>query len=344
MTREGKSILIIYTGGTIGMAHDPFTGTLSPVDFSQIARQVPELQQFGCSLSALSFDPVIDSSNIDPSFWIRLANLIEKHYEKYDGFVILHGTDTMAYSASALSFMLENLHKPVIFTGSQLPIGTLRTDGKENLITAVEIAAASHENEPMVPEVCIYFENTLLRGNRTRKHNAEHFNAFRSYNYPPLAEAGVQIKYHYGLIRYPTRHQPLRVYTQLDPRVGILKIFPGMSREWMHAVLGRSQLRALVLETYGTGNAPMDNWFVEPIKKAIKRGMIVLNVTQCPAGTVEMDRYETGRKLREAGVIGGNDITPEAALTKLMFLLGQKLTNEEIKIFLNKSLRGEITN
>lgn len=337
------SILIIYTGGTIGMAHDPESGILQPVDFNQIAREVPELKRFGYRISAITFDPVMDSSNLDPGFWVRLAGLIEKHYDDYQGFVILHGTDTMAYSASAMSFMLENLSKPVIFTGSQLPIGTLRTDGKENLITAVEIAAARYHHEAMVPEVCIYFENTLFRGNRTRKYNAEHFNAFRSDNYPHLAEAGVHIRYHYGVIHYPTLNKAFRVHTKMDTGVAILKIFPGITEAVVDAILHIPGLKALVMETFGAGNAPSAGWFVGRLEKAIRKGLVVLNVTQCHAGRVEMGRYETSQRLVEAGVVGGYDITTEAALTKLMFLLGQGLTNEEIKFCLNKPLRGEIS-
>ncbi len=325
------------------MVQDPRSGTLAPVDFSQIARQVPELQQFGCRITAKTFDPVMDSSNVDPEFWVRLASMIGEHYAAYDGFVILHGTDTMAYSASALSFMLENLHKPVIFTGSQLPVGQLRTDGKENLITAVEIASARHGDEPMVPEVCIYFENTLFRGNRTRKHNAEQFHAFRSDNYPPLAEAGIRIRYHYGNIHYPSQPRELKVHLKLDTRVGILKVFPGISTGVLDAVLGIPGLRALVLETYGAGNAPSGDWFTGRLEQAVENGLIILNVTQCQAGRVDMGRYETGIPLARAGVVSGADITTEAALAKLMFLLGQDITNEEIKIHLNKSLLVEIT-
>ena len=340
---EKKSILIIYTGGTIGMINHPETGVLAPFDFNQILHEVPELKRFGHTIDTISFAPLIDSSNLNPQVWIKLVTIISDNYNKYDGFVILHGTDTMAYSASALSFMLENLEKPVIFTGSQLPIGTLRTDGKENLISAVEIAAADQNGQPLVPEVTIYFENKLFRGNRTTKYNAEHFNAFESPNYPVLAEAGIKIKYNYGAIHYPTIKKDLVIHTELDTNIAILKIFPGISRSTMHTILNIENVQAIIMETYGAGNAPTDQWFLQEIKEVIKKDRILLNVTQCYAGTVDMSKYETGNELQKLGVISGYDITTEAAVAKLMFLMGKKLSNNEIKLMLNQSLSGEIS-
>ena len=337
------SILIVYTGGTIGMMHDPETGALQPLNFKELLNVMPDLKRFGFHLSSIAFEPAVDSANINPEFWVKLASIIEENYEKYDGFVILHGTDTMAYSASALSFMLENLQKPVVFTGSQLPIGLLRTDGKENLVTSIEIAAEKRNDMPMVPEVCIYFENKLFRGNRTSKYSAEHFNAFRSVNYPALAEAGIHIKFNYPAIQYPTVARPLKVHKILDNNIAILKLFPGISLGLLDAILTAPKLQAIVLETFGSGNAPVAEWFISRIKKAVDDGLVIVNVSQCFGGTVEMGMYETSVALRNCGVISGYDSTTEAALAKLMFLLGKCLNREQLRDALNKSLRGEIT-
>lgn len=340
---EKKSILIIYTGGTIGMIKNPETGALAPFDFDQIMDEVPELKRFGFNLSTISFSPIIDSSNLNPDVWIKLAELIKENYKDYNGFVVLHGTDTMAYSASALSFMLENLDKPVIFTGSQLPIGTLRTDGKENLISAVEIAASEKNGQALAPEVCVYFENKLMRGNRTTKYNAEHFNAFESPNYPNLAVAGINLKFNYSSIHYHTVKKDLKIHTELDKSVLILKLFPGISREILHSMLKIENIRAIVFETYGAGNAPTEDWFISELKESIKEGKIILNVTQCLAGSVDMTKYETGKSLHKIGVLSGYDITTEAAVAKLMHLLGRYKNIDQVKLMLNHSISGEIS-
>ena len=340
-----RKILMIYTGGTIGMKQDEKSMALVPVDISQIQEEVPELKKFGYSIDTYSFDPVIDSSDITPEFWVNLCNLIKKNYEKYDGFVILHGTDTMSYTASALSFMMEDLAKPVVLTGSQLPVGMLRTDGKENIISSIEIAAAVDETgHAMVPEVCIYFESQLYRGNRTTKYNAENFRAFRSANYPVLADVGIHIKFNRSLIQYPKRWDlPLKLRTKLDTNVAILKIFPGITPQAIDAVMGTKGCRAVVLETFGSGNAPTTKQFVSTIKKWVKKGLIVVNVTQCQAGKVDMGAYATGVALREAGVVSGYDSTTEATLCKLFVLLGRYSSSAMVKKELQECLCGEIS-
>ena len=340
-----SSLLIIYTGGTIGMKEDPMDGTLKPFDFSQIMEEVPELNKFGVQIDSYTFDPLIDSSDVEPSLWVSLAELIEEKYDSYDGFIILHGTDTMAYSASTLSFMLEGLTKPVVFTGSQLPIGVPRTDGKENLISAVEIAAAKDaEGHARVPEVCIYFDSRLLRGNRSTKYSAEAFNAFASPNCPPLAEAGIQIRYNTELIRKPIYWDArLRVQTHLDTRVAILKVHPGMTAQVMRSVVSDPLTRACILETYGSGNALSKPWFLDIVREAGQMGKILLNVTQCKSGTVNMNLYATGASLKHAGVLSGSDITTEAALGKLFSLMGRSDNNNWVKTMLEKDLCGEIT-
>lgn len=325
------------------MIENPKTGVLAPFDFSLVHDEVPELKRFGFEFDTITFDPPIDSSNVKPATWIKLVNLIGHNYMKYDGFVVLHGTDTMAYTASALSFMLENLSKPVILTGSQLPIGNLRTDGKENLISSVEIAAAQISGRPVVPEVCIFFENKLYRGNRTTKMNSEHFNAFYSGNYPPLAESGVYIKYNYNSIIYPDKGTQLRTHVKLDNHVVIVKVFPGIGSSILKNIFRNEELRAVVLETFGAGNAPNDEGFISEIRKAINRGVIIMNVSQCIQGSVELGRYETSELLEHIGVVGGYDITTEAAVTKLMRLLGEHSNRDQIMKGLNTSIAGEIT-
>lgn len=340
---DEKKILIIYTGGTIGMVNDPETNSLVPMDFSNISDRVPELKMFDFQVRSISFSPIVDSSEMNPEIWKRLVLLIEENYPHYDGFVVLHGTDTMAYTASALSFMLHNLQKPVILTGSQLPLGTIRTDGKENLITALEIASAQKNGQALVPEVCIFFQAKLFRGNRTTKYNAENFHAFRSDNYPPLADVGIHLRYNYPYIRYTTLNGTFHVATEMDNSVALLKIFPGISERVVEAVLNTPGLRGLVLETFGSGNAPTAKWFLDALQAAIDRGVIIMNVTQCLAGSVEMWRYETGIHMLDMGLVSGYDITTEAALTKLMYLLGNYQDPLEIKNLLNKSMRGEIS-
>lgn len=338
------SILIIYTGGTIGMIENPETGALENFDMEQFRHHVPELKRFHFNIDAITFESPIDSSDMEPHYWVKIAKMISDNYENYDGFVVLHGTDTMAYTASALSFMFENLGKPVIVTGSQLPIGKLRTDGKENLLTSIEIAAARNaQGEPMVPEVCIFFQSALMRGNRTTKINAEGFNAFRSYNLPPLAKAGIHIKYETHLIRRPDPNKPFKTHYLLDNNVVFLTLFPGIREEIADVVSQVKGLKAVILKTYGAGNAPQRPWLVSRLKRMTEKGMIVVNITQCSKGRVEMGLYETSLQLIEAGVVNGYDATPESMIAKLMFLLGHGFTREEIVEQMNQSLRGEIT-
>lgn len=344
MNANKSELLMIYTGGTIGMKEDPADQTLKPFDFSQIIEEVPELGKFAANIDAYTFDPLIDSSNVTPDLWQKLAKLIEERYEAYDGFIILHGTDTMAFSASALSFMLSGLSKPVIFTGSQLPIGKPRTDGKENLISAVEIASTvDADGMAMVPEVAIFFDSMLLRGNRSTKVNAEHFNAFASPNCLPLAEAGISIKYNTALIRHPKQGQPLRINTRLDTRVSILKIHPGITPQVVRNILLGPETRAVILETYGSGNALTAPWFMDIIHESSAMGKILLNVTQCLQGSVNMSLYATGKSLRDAGVLPGYDSTTESALAKLFHLMGLYPDNASVKELLLEDLRGEIT-
>lgn len=343
MENQKQSILIIYTGGTIGMVEDPENNSLKSLDFKHIKNEVPELKKFKHNLHCRNLDPIIDSSNVTPEHWVKIATLIYNEYHDFDGFVILHGTDTMAYSASALSYLLENLQKPVIFTGSQLPIGLIRTDARENLISAIEIASTKSELGPMTPGVSIYFENKLYQGNRTTKLSAENFNAFISPNYPVLAESGVHLKFNQKAIHVIDNSKSLILHTSLERNIAILKIFPGISESFIGNVLNTSGLKAIILETFGSGNAPTEMWFIKSLEKFISRGGIILNVTQCAAGMVEQGKYETSLNLQKIGVIGGSDITTEAAVTKLMFLLGQKLEKEKLIFLLKSSISGEIS-
>ena len=338
-----NAVLLIFTGGTISMSEDPANGALKPIDFDRLQEYMPELKRTGVKIKSIPFLPLIDSSDVDPALWERIATTIEENYEEYDGFVVLHGTDTMAYTASALSFMLENLAKPVILTGAQLPVGMLRSVAKENLLTAIEIATAKENGVALVPEVCIFFEDTLFRGNRTTKKNAEHFNAFNSYNYPALAKAGVHIKYFRTYIHYPTQGSALKVRTKVDRNVAILKLFPGITSHTVDAILNIPGLQAVVLETFGAGNAPRQFWFYDALKKATDKGILIVNKSQCGTGTVEMGRYETSLNLMSAGVMSGYDITTEAIVTKLMYLLGECANLQEVKRKLSISLCGEMT-
>lgn len=340
-----SAVLLIYTGGTIGMKENPESGALEPFDFDSLLEEVPELRKFGLKIDHYSFSPLIDSSNVEPGLWQSLVMLIKERYDDYDGFVILHGTDTMAYSASALSFMMDNLDKPVIFTGSQLPIGKPRTDGKENLISAVEIAAArDSDGNAIVPEVCICFNSNLFRGNRSTKVNATGFDAFSSPNYPELATAGISIKYNNGFIHYQkNRKQEFSVNTSLDTRVSVLKIHPGITEQAVRDILLGSGTRAVILETYGSGNAISSPWFLKIVKEAADKGKILLNVTQCLSGEVNMDLYATGKTLKDAGVVCGYDSTTESALAKLFHLMGTESDTDKIKNLLGKNLKGEIS-
>lgn len=338
-----SSLLLIYTGGTIGMKHNPADGTLHPFDFSQILEEVPELGKYALRIDSVTFDPLIDSSDIEPGVWARIALSIRDNYDRYDGFVVLHGTDTMAYSASALSFMLENLGKPVIFTGSQLPIGLPRTDGRENLIAAVEIAASkTPEGKATVPEAAIFFDSHLLRGNRATKVSCEDFRAFSSPNLPPLAEAGVNIRYNHGLILPPPSGE-LQVHTSLDTHVSILKIHPGITPEIAETFILSPAIKAVILETYGSGNAMDRPWMRDILARGRASGKIIVNVTQCLTGSVDMGLYATGKFLSDEGVLSGFDSTTEAMLAKLFYLLGSGLPREEILSALSRPLRGEIT-
>jgi len=341
---ERPNVLIIYTGGTIGMVQNPLTGAHEPLNFDHLISHVPELRNVSVNFNTVQFNPPLDSSNMNPELWAELAHLIVDNYKKYDGFVVLHGTDTMAYTASALSYMLQNLSKPVILTGSQLPIGVLRTDGKENLITSIEIAASKDRiNQPMVPEVCIYFQGSLLRGNRSKKLSSEEFHAFTSPNYPALARVGVHVTWAHHHINYSNPTRKLHPFFKMGTEVAVLKLFPGISQTTVNAILHIPGVRGIVLETFGAGNAMTYDWFLLMLGETVKRGVTIVNVTQCLGGAVEMGIYETGNRLSQAGVISSGDMTLEATVVKLMFLLGQNLSQSEVEKRMQQSIAGEIS-
>ncbi len=337
------NILLVYTGGTIGMVKDYETNALKAFNFEKLLDRIPELRQLECNIDTYSFDEPIDSSNMNPNYYATIAKVLEENYKKFDGFVVLTGSDTMSYTSSAISFMLENLAKPVIFTGSQLPIGHLRTDAKENLITSIEIACTRNENKSMISEVCLYFEYKLYRANRTTKINAEQFEAFTSLNYPPLAESGVHLHFNESLLyKSNTKESSLIVRKHLDDNVVILKLFPGITEKVVKNVLEIDGLKGVVIETYGAGNAPTYTWFIALLKQAIKSGIHIVNVTQCVGGSVILGHYETSVDLKNIGVIDGKDITTESAIAKLMYLLGENISNLAFKKVFESSLRGEI--
>ena len=342
MQQSKSKILLIYTGGTIGMMKDYETGALKAFDFKKLLKRIPELQLLDCEIDTVSFENPIDSSNIQIENWQTIATIIEENYDKFDGFVVLHGSDTMSYSASALSFMLENLAKPVVFTGSQLPIGDLRTDAKENLITAIQIASLQEKGKSVFNEVCLYFEYKLYRGNRTTKISAEHFNAFASPNFPELAESGVHLKINRDLLLQNKGKSKLKVNKSFDDNVAVVKLFPGINKYVLSAILKTPNLKGIILETYGSGNAPTTDWLISELSNAIKNNIYVINVTQCSGGSVNMGQYETSTQLKSIGIVSGKDITSEAAVTKLMYLLGQKISPKVFKTIFETPLRGEM--
>ncbi|OUS01356.1 L-asparaginase 1 [Flavobacteriales bacterium 33_180_T64] len=343
MSKTQPNILLVYTGGTIGMIMDPKTSALKAFDFKNLLQRIPELQLLDCTIETLSFEDPIDSSNMNPKYWVQIAEIIEDNYDDFDGFVVLHGSDTMSYSASALSFMFENLAKPIIFTGSQLPIGDLRTDAKENLITSIQMASLQKGGKPVIKEVGLYFEYKLYRGNRTTKINAEHFEAFESFNYPHLAESGVHLKVEYDDLFKPNLRKKLVVHKQFKTEILLIKLFPGISESVLKPFFIMEHIKGIVLETYGAGNTTTEAWFIDLLKQTIKRSIPIINVTQCSGGGVLMGQYETSTQLKSIGVISGKDITTEAALAKLMFMLGEQVSPRAFKTIFETSLRGEMT-
>ncbi|MDE5812065.1 MAG: asparaginase [Muribaculaceae bacterium] len=338
-------ILILYTGGTIGMIEDPVTRSLRPFDFAHLIDNVPKIKMLDYAIEHIQFDPPIDSSDMTPLNWADIAVQIEKHYHEFDGFVVLHGTDTMAYTASALSFMLRGLDKPVIITGSQLPIGEVRTDGEENLITALQMAAAVDpvDNRPMIREVAILFENYLWRGNRSTKKSANNFNAFKSYNYPELARIGLGIHYNHDALLRPVGNTPLKALTRMETSVMFIDLFPGLTEATLRHQLSAPGIKGIVLRTYGAGNGPTAQWFYDAIRQAVERGIVIVNVTQCVNGGVHARRYYAGNRLTSAGVLNGRDMTSEAAITKLMHLFGQGLTPQQVASQFGRNICGEVT-
>ncbi|MFV8226406.1 asparaginase [Christiangramia aquimixticola] len=341
--KNSSRILLLYTGGTIGMIKDYETGALKAFNFDELLQNIPELNILEHEIETLSFDEPIDSSNMDIEHWVKIATTIQEHYDNYDGFVVLHGSDTMSYTASALSFMFENLTKPIIFTGSQLPIGDLRTDAKENLITSIQVAGLRKNGKPVISEVGLYFEYKLYRANRTTKLNAEHFQAFASMNHPALAESGVYLSVNYKALWKPNRKQKTKLHTGFNNDVLILKMFPGITESTVEHILSKPGLKGVVLETYGSGNAPNAPWFLDILREKIRNGLSIVNVTQCVAGSVTMGQYETSVGLQRIGIVSGNDITTEAAICKLMYLLGKDLSPKVFRTIFETSLRGEMS-
>lgn len=335
-------ILIVYTGGTIGMIKDYDTGVLKAFNFDELLQNIPELKILEHEIDTLSFKEPIDSSNMNPECWLDIAEIINDNFDAYDGFVVLHGSDTMSYTASALSFMFENLTKPIIFTGSQLPIGDLRTDAKENLITSIQIAGLQKNGRAVISEVGLYFEYKLYRGNRSTKINAENFQAFASLNHPPLAESGVYLSVNHNALWKPNRRQKTKLNKGFDNEVLVLKMFPGINASTVEHMLSKPGLKGVVLETYGSGNAPNDDWFLDILEEKISKGLYVVNVTQCIGGSVVMGQYETSVRLKKIGVVTGKDISTEAAVAKLMYLLGRDLSSKVFKTIFETSLRGEM--